>query len=261
MCSPKKGHGTYQPPSNFAPRKLPELEIPGTIRDDILHTKILASKWVISESQDTLEDAKVLLKRIMESIEKMKNDGEGPEQDDDTWTLKAYNEIATVYGLLKMTEQEKEISNRLLVNMEERRGPDDWETLLIVERDALRHWDWGNLEDAVSLFERAQEKQSKSSGEDSIHVIINTLFLEATAMALSLKYAGEGKTDLSAEKNRLSAEASKRVAVWELSGNVGEVPDAYFLLQATRQMIQEQLHKTFKSGLIHPSIIPKHPSY
>ncbi|KAF9882848.1 hypothetical protein FE257_004960 [Aspergillus nanangensis] len=115
--------------------------------------------------------------------------------------------------------------------MEERRGPDDLETLFIVQRDALRYWDWGSLDDAVLLFEHAQEGQSKRFGEDSIYVIKNTLGLAATTMALSLKYAGEGKDDWRAEKHRQSTKSSER-------------------------MMRENLRKTFESGLIHQSVAP-----
>jgi hypothetical protein len=259
MCSPTNTQGIYPPSSDIAhvaTRQLPELAIPDTIRDDILHAKILASNWVIHGSPSMLEEAKALLKSIRETIEEKKREEGESEPDDNTWTLKVYNEIAVVYGLLKMTEQEQEISTRLLVTMEERRGRDDMETLLIVQSDALRHWDWGNLEEAVLLFERAQDSHFKSFGEDNILVISNTTFLHATATALSLKYAGEGKDSLSAEKRRQSDEASKRVANWTRSSNIGDISDPNFLLQSTRQIIQDLSYRTFESGLIHPSFIP-----
>jgi hypothetical protein len=221
---------------------------------------MLASDGVMIRSEAKLQDANCLLENIIETIEKMKNEKSGPEQDDDTWTLKAYSEIAAVYGLLEMTQLEQKISKNLLVMMEARRGPGDLETLFIVQRDALRYWEWGNLEDAVLLFERAQEGQSKIFGEDSIHVIKNTLCLAATATVLSMKYAGEGKNDLRDEKLRQSTKASEQVAAWEerqRGGDLFQVSDAYFLLKATRQMIQGKLHKTFKSGLIHQSVIPE----
>lgn len=152
------------------------------------------------------------------------------------------------------------MSENLLVKMEERRGPDDLETMFIVQREALRYWEWGNLKDAALLFERAQEGQSKVFGDNSIHVIKNTLCLAATAMVLSLKYAGEGRDDLRIEKLLQSTKASERVEAWEknqLSGDIFQVPDAFFLFQATRQMVQDMLRKTFESGLIHRIVIPK----
>lgn len=134
MSLPKKARDMCQPPpehGNFAsnPRELPELKIPDTINDDILRAAMLASEGVTIQSEAKLQEAKDFLDNIMATIEKMKNEKGGLEQDDDTWTFKAYNEIAAVYGVLGMPQQEKKISKNLLVMMEARRGPNDQETL------------------------------------------------------------------------------------------------------------------------------------
>ncbi|KAJ5884117.1 uncharacterized protein N7473_011003 [Penicillium subrubescens] len=251
MSPPETSRGRAKLPqehSNFAAglHDLPELKVPDAINDDILRAMMLASEGVTVSSEPKIRDAECLLQSIIGNIEKLKDEEGEPEEGDDTWTLKAYSEIAAVYGILGMTQQEKEMSKNLLVNMEARRGPNDPETLFIVQRDALRYWDWGSLEDAVLLFERAQEGQSKTFGEDTIHVIKNTLCLAATAMTLSFKYAGEGKEDLRAEKYRQSTKASERVEAWEakmLSGDLVRVPDVYLLIKATRQMILRKLQK------------------
>ncbi|GFF46115.1 hypothetical protein IFM46972_07963 [Aspergillus udagawae] len=97
---PSSEHGSFAP----GPRELPELKIPDTINDDILRTMVLASEGVTTQSEAKLQDVKFVLESIMGAIEKMKNEKGRPEQDD------AYNEIAAVYGLPGMTQQEKEIS-------------------------------------------------------------------------------------------------------------------------------------------------------
>lgn len=59
--------------------------------------------------------------------------------------------------------------------------------------------------------------------------------------------AGGGKDDLKSEKHRQSTRASEQVKAWEakmLSGNLFLVPDVYFLLQGTRQVISGKLQKT-----------------
>lgn len=46
------------------------------------------------QSETRLQDAKCLVKNIVGTIEGMKNQKDGPEQDNDTWIFRAYNEIA-----------------------------------------------------------------------------------------------------------------------------------------------------------------------
>jgi hypothetical protein len=89
-----RGRGEPSPESkNFTsgPRELPGLKIPDKINDDILRAMIMASEGVTIQSETRLRDAKCLVENIVGTIEGMKKQKDGPEQDDDTWILRAYN--------------------------------------------------------------------------------------------------------------------------------------------------------------------------
>ncbi|KAJ6102903.1 hypothetical protein N7486_005330 [Penicillium sp. IBT 16267x] len=77
--------------------------MPDTINGDILCGMMLASEGVMIQSELKIQDA-TCLESIMGTMEKIKNEKGGLEQYDDTWTYRAHNEIAAVYGLLGMTQ-------------------------------------------------------------------------------------------------------------------------------------------------------------
>lgn len=139
MSPPKETRGRGEPSpehENFTPGPQ-ELEIHDRIHADILRAVIVATEGVRFQSETRPRDAKCLVENIVGTTEEMKNQKDAPGQGEHTWILRAYNEIAAIYGLLGMTQQEKETPENLLVKLEERRGHDDLETMSIIQGDAL----------------------------------------------------------------------------------------------------------------------------